>query len=68
VIDKTLSTMNRQSAVMSSLAEQLLLTPVGRARMGMNPAAPKKGGKLDSFLRSIQGESPVDDDGPIAKS
>jgi len=60
VIDRTLATMNRQSAVMSSLAEQLLLTPVGRARMGLNPAEPKKGSKLDNFLQKIQGDAPDD--------
>jgi P27 family predicted phage terminase small subunit len=56
LIDSTLAKMNRQSAVMSSLAEQLLLTPVGRARMGINPAEPKKGSALDTFLRKIGGD------------
>jgi len=60
LIDSTISKMNRQSAVMSSLAEQLLLTPVSRARMGMNPAEPKKGSKLDTFLNKIQGDKPED--------
>lgn len=35
VIDKCLDVMNRQIKVVSSLAEQLCLTPVGRARMGL---------------------------------
>lgn len=49
-IDKTIATMDRESAIMARLAEQLCLTPVGRARMGMNPAAPKKPTKLLDFL------------------
>jgi P27 family predicted phage terminase small subunit len=36
LIDNILKTMERQSKIISSLSEQLCLTPVGRARMGMN--------------------------------
>jgi P27 family predicted phage terminase small subunit len=42
VLDKTFSTMERQTKIINQLAEQLCLTPVGRARMGM--AASKRNG------------------------
>ena len=50
LIDKTLEVMNKQTAVISELAEQLCLTPVGRARMGMNPTRRQAGDKLTAFL------------------
>lgn len=50
LIDKTLEVMNKQTAVISKLAEQLCLTPVGRARMGMNPTRRQAGDKLTAFL------------------
>lgn len=38
ILDKSLSVMSRQSNIIRGLSEQLCLTPVGRARMGMNAA------------------------------
>lgn len=38
VLDKCFSLMERQSRLICSLSEQLCLTPVGRARMGINAA------------------------------
>lgn len=52
LIDKTLDVMNKQTSVMSKLAEQLCLTPVGRARMGMNPTRQKAGDKLLELFNS----------------
>lgn len=49
LIDNTLKTMERQSKIISSLSEQLCLTPVGRARMGMNPTASKE--EEDPFMK-----------------
>jgi P27 family predicted phage terminase small subunit len=48
LIDNTLKTMERQSKIISSLSEQLCLTPVGRARMGMNATAQKE--EEDPFI------------------
>lgn len=50
LIDKTIETMNKQSVIICKLAETLCLTPVGRARMGMNPASKKAGDKFLGFL------------------
>lgn len=36
IIDKTFKTMEKQSDIMRKFSEQLCLTPVGRARMGIN--------------------------------
>lgn len=52
LIDKTMDTMNKQTTVICKLAEQLCLTPVGRARMGMNPTRHKAGDKLLELLNS----------------
>lgn len=38
VLDKLVHTMNDQTKILANLSEQLCLTPVGRARMGLNPA------------------------------
>lgn len=38
ILDKCIGTMSRQSTIIRGLAEQLCLSPVGRARMGTNPA------------------------------
>lgn len=35
-LDKAFNTMERQTKIINQLADQLCLTPVGRARMGMN--------------------------------
>ena len=56
VIDQTIETMNRQTAVICKLAEQLCLTPVGRAKMGMNPTRKKAGEKLLEFLNEDEEE------------
>lgn len=50
LIDKTLDVMNKESAIISKLAEQLCLTPVGRARMGINPTRGKAGDALINLL------------------
>lgn len=60
LIDKTIDTMNKQTAVISKLAEQLCLTPVGRARMGMNPTQRKAGDKL---LELLNDDGDDEDDG-----
>lgn len=51
VIDTLIDTMNKQAQVVSRLSEQLCLTPVGRARMGINPAKDKKD-PLIEFMNS----------------
>lgn len=51
VIDTCIDTMNKQAQVVSKLSEQLCLTPVGRARMGINPARNKQDALLD-FMNS----------------
>lgn len=56
VIDQTIETMNRQTAVICKLAEQLCLTPVGRAKMGMNPTRKKAGEKLLELLNGDEEE------------
>ncbi len=56
LIDKTIDTMNKQTTVISKLAEQLCLTPVGRARMGMNPTQRKAGDKLLALLNDDEDE------------
>jgi P27 family predicted phage terminase small subunit len=50
VLDKCFYTMERQTKIVNQLAEQLCLTPVGRARMGM--AAIKNNGpsELEKLL------------------
>lgn len=53
MINQTIKTMNEQTQVISRLSEQLCLTPVGRARMGMNPARQKKPG--DRLLEVLGG-------------
>lgn len=51
VIDSILKTMERQSKIISSLSEQLCLTPVGRARMGMNATKVEEDDPLVELLR-----------------
>lgn len=48
MLDDTFRIMERQSKLITSLADQLCLTPVGRARMGMNATAKKE--EDDPFL------------------
>jgi len=50
LIDKTIETMNKQAGVVSKLSEQLCLTPVGRARMGINPTKSKAGDRILDFI------------------
>lgn len=50
LIDNIFRTMERQSKIISSLSEQLCLTPVGRARMGMNPTKPEEDDPLMKLL------------------
>lgn len=42
--------MNKQIKVVMSLSEQLCLSPVGRARMGMNPFNKRRENKVVAFL------------------
>lgn len=42
ILDSIFKSMERQTKIISSLSEQLCLTPVGRARMGMNPSNSKE--------------------------
>lgn len=51
LIDSILKTMERQSKIISSLSEQLCLTPVGRARMGMNATKPEEDDPLMKLLQ-----------------
>ena len=51
LIDSILRTMERQSKIISSLSEQLCLTPVGRARMGMNPTKVEEEDPLVKLLK-----------------
>jgi P27 family predicted phage terminase small subunit len=51
LIDNILKTMERQSKIISSLSEQLCLTPVGRARMGMNATKPEEDDPLVELLK-----------------
>lgn len=51
MLDDIFRTMERQTKIITSLADQLCLTPVGRARMGMN--ATKQVDEEDPFLAII---------------
>ncbi len=48
IIDKTFKTMQTQSQIISKYSEQLALTPVGRARMGV--AKKEEPTKFEKFL------------------
>ena len=50
VLDKCFLTMEKQTKIISSLSEQLCLTPVGRARMGMIATKSEEPSKLDILL------------------
>lgn len=50
VLDKCFQTMERQTKIISSLSEQLCLTPVGRARMGMNAAKKHEPNPIDDIF------------------
>ena len=49
-LDKTFNTMERQSKIINKLADQLCLTPVGRARMGMNQLDSNEISALDALI------------------
>lgn len=49
-LDKCFKLMERQTKIISSLSEQLCLTPVGRARMGMNAAKNNEPSRLALLL------------------
>jgi P27 family predicted phage terminase small subunit len=49
-IDKCFSLMEKQLKIIASISEQLCLTPVGRARMGMASRNTKKKSKIDNFM------------------
>lgn len=49
-IDRCLSIMNKQSTIVRGISEQLCLTPVGRARMGMNAAKVTKVNPLEDLF------------------
>lgn len=51
LIDKIFITMERQQKIITSLSEQLCLTPVGRARMGMNPTKNEEDDPLAKILQ-----------------
>lgn len=60
VIEKCLAVMDKQAVIISRLSEQLCLTPVGRARMGMAAVMlPKEPNALEKFLTADDDE---DDD------
>jgi len=49
-LDKAFNTMERQTKIINQLAEQLCLTPVGRARMGMNQLEADKTSALATLM------------------
>jgi len=61
VLDKCFSTMKEQGKIINDLAEQLCLTPVGRARMGIAVAkTPALGNTIsDVILESLKGREPT---------
>lgn len=50
VLDKCFAVMEKQARLISGLSEQLCLTPVGRARMGMNAAKSSKPSALETLF------------------
>jgi P27 family predicted phage terminase small subunit len=50
ILDKCFYTMEKQTKIVNQLAEQLCLTPVGRARMGMAAITNKGPSELDTLL------------------
>ena len=50
ILDKSFATMDKQSNIVRGLSEQLCLSPVGRARMGMNPAAEEGKNPVDEIF------------------
>lgn len=51
LIDKIFTTMEKQQRIITSLSEQLCLTPVGRARMGMNATKVEEEDPLTKLLQ-----------------
>lgn len=50
ILDKSIKTMNEQTKIVNKLSEQLCLTPVGRARMGMMKVVDDGPSELDDIL------------------
>lgn len=50
VLDKVIYTMEQQSKIMFKFSEQLCLTPIGRAKMGLH--MPQKKSKLQEMMES----------------
>ena len=50
ILDKCLSVMNQQSSNIRGLSEQLCLSPVGRARMGLNAIKKEKKDELSQLF------------------
>lgn len=50
ILDKTFKTMEKQAQIISKYASELCLTPVGRAKMGVNPADKKTPDAFDKML------------------
>lgn len=50
ILDKCLSVMNQQSTNIRGLSEQLCLSPVGRARMGLNAVKKEKKDELSQLF------------------
>lgn len=48
ILDKIITTMEKQSAIIFKFSEQLCLTPIGRAKMGLH--MPKKKSKLEQMM------------------
>ena len=59
LIDSIFRTMERQTKLISSLSEQLCLTPVGRARMGMNATKTEEDDPLMKLLQKKNDASEV---------
>lgn len=51
IIDKVKKTMDTESEVICKLAEQLCITPLGRARIGIASALKPKGPTLKDFMK-----------------
>lgn len=54
IIDKTFKTMEKQSQIIAKCASDLCLTPVGRARMGINPADKKIDDPLELMFQKYE--------------
>jgi len=50
ILDKCISVMNQQSSNIRGLSEQLCLSPIGRARMGLNAVKKEKKDELSQLF------------------